>query len=114
MELADRSISPPIPVPANILPYQVIQIHYVAGDTRLLWLTNDGHLYIQAVQGVDTGLSAEINLDSAPAGAKLIDIDVLPTGLAAILRFDSGDCLLLNTVNRTLQALPDLKPVPAS
>lgn len=114
MELADRSISPPIPVPANILPYQVIQIHYVAGDTRLLWLTNDGHLYIQAVQGVDTGLSAEINLDAASVGSKLVNIQVMPTGLAALLQFDSGAYLLLNTINRTLQALPELKPVPAS
>ncbi len=114
MELADRSISPPIPVPANILPYQVAQIHYVAGDTRLLWLTNDGHLYIQAVQGVDTGLSTEINLNGVPAGSKLIDVKVLPTGLAAILQFDSGDYLLLNTVNRTLQPLPDLKPTSAN
>jgi hypothetical protein len=39
-----------------------------------------------------------------------VDIQVMPTGLAAILRFDSGDYMLLNTVNRSLQPLLELKP----
>jgi hypothetical protein len=107
-DLADRSFSPAIPVPDSLLPYQVAQIHYVAGDTRLLWLTTDGKLYIQAIQGVDTGFSSQIALEGTlPAGVRVVNVLVMPTGLAAILLLDNGEALLLNTINRTVQPLAE-------
>lgn len=93
-------VGQPIAIPDVILPRQVAQMHLVADDGRLLWLTQDGKVYLQSLRDPDTGVWAEVSLST---GA--VDVIPLPTGIAAILLLESGDYVLLNTLTREQQTL---------
>lgn len=104
--------SPPVGVPQSLLPFEIVQVHYVAGDTRLLWLTAAGKVFLQGVQGVGIGLVEEISVADVVGNEAVVVVDILPmpTGLSAILVTADGHYVLLNTVNRNMQLLEELTP----
>lgn len=102
--------SVPMEIPDNLPPRQIAQLNYVADDTRLLWLTTEGRLYIQSLRAPDIGVWVQVSLDSIASGASVEEVMLLPTGIAAVLKLNTGEYALLNTISRQVQALPDLQP----
>ena len=110
-EISDRTFTPAIEVPEDLLPREISQIHYVAGNTRLLWLDINGNVYVQAVSGPDAGLWTRVALDGViPATSRIVDIILMPTGGTSILMADTGEYILLNTVSRSVELIPELSP----
>lgn len=93
----------PMELPDNLLPRQLAAVHFVAGDTRLLWITTDGRVYIQSVYGPDSGIWLALSLPVPDA--RVHNVVLLPTGIAVVLLLDSGDVLLVNTVSRSMTEL---------
>ncbi len=93
-------VGQPVAIPEPILPRQVAQVHLVADNGRLLWLTQDGAVYLQSLRAPDTGVWFEVSLP-----ATVHDIKSLPTGIAVILALDTGEYMLLNTVTRGEQQM---------
>lgn len=92
----------PMELPDELLPRQIAAVYFVADDTRLLWLTIDGRVYIQSVYGPDSGIWVALPL---PVSGQVQDVVLLPTGIAVILLLDTGDVLLVNTVSRSVAEL---------
>lgn len=110
-EISDRTFTPAIEVPEDLLPREISQVNYVAGNTRLLWLDINGNVYIQSVSGPDTGLWTRVALDGVlPAGSKVVNTIMMPTRGSAILVADTGEHILLNTVSRSVELIPELSP----
>lgn len=96
----------PMELPDGLLPRQIAEVHYVLDDTRLLWLTTDGKVYIQSLRDPNIGVWVLISLDSVAAPeTQVTDIILLPTGLSAVLELNTGDYVLLNTLSREVQLL---------
>ncbi len=102
--ISRRLFSDAITIPADLAPRDVLQVHYVANDTRLLWISTAGKLYIQSLDGPDRDYWAEVNT-GLPATTRIIDVTILPTGISAILHDDAGMYWLLNTFTREVEEL---------
>ncbi len=50
-------------------------VHYVAGDTHLLWLSTDGKIYLQSLEG---------NLEEIPVGQPIVEVQ--SAGIGVLLR----------------------------
>lgn len=106
-EILDRQPTPPNPVPDELQPFTIETVTYVAGDTRLLWLATDGHVYLQAIRGIDAGNWEEVTagtLDNTAVEA----VSVMPTGVFVVLHLDNGEYALLNTISREVVMLGQL------
>ncbi len=114
-EISDRTFTPAIEVPEDLLPREISQIHYVAGNTRLLWLDVNGNVYIQSVGGPDAGLWTRVALENImSADSRVIDLVVMPTGGSVILLTNMGEHILLNSVSRSVELIPELSPTGGS
>lgn len=106
LSLTNPTFSEAIPVPEALLPYQIANVYYVAGDTRVLWLTTDGTLYLEAILGVGVGLSQQINFSEPfAAESKVTEVIPMTTGIMVILRFENGEYGLFNTLDRSISPL---------
>ncbi|NDJ85697.1 MAG: hypothetical protein GYB66_07410, partial [Chloroflexi bacterium] len=96
----------PIALPEDVIPREIAQVHFVANESRLLWLTTSGNVYLQSLREPDVGLWSAVMLEEvAGADATVVDVNLVPTGVAAVLELDSGSYVLLNTVSRDVQPL---------
>ncbi len=101
--IARRLFSDPIVLPEDLTPREISTVLYVANDTRLLWRTTDGRLYMQSIAGPDRNYSQQLN--SLPDGAAVVHVELVPTGIGAILELDNGDYMLMNTLTLELMML---------
>jgi hypothetical protein len=101
-DVVELQSSPVVESPDIFQPFQVRSVHYVAGSTRILWLTQEGAAYIQALQGIDAGNFGPVRLEP---GLTVEDLWIMPGGIYAVLKLSSGNFALLNTINRDLTDL---------
>lgn len=105
---AAPSLSEAVDVPASLLPRDIAQLHLVAGDKRLLWLTVDGRVFVQTIQGPGIGFTETITTQDLAPGVPVVNVTTMPTGISVLLHLQDGTYLLLNTIDYGLQALPEL------
>lgn len=101
--IARRLFSEPISIPDELAPREIAEVYYMANDTRLLWRTIDGRLYAQSIAGPDRDNSQQVTI-GLPPDAVVTQVNLIPTGIGAVLELGSGDFLLMNTI--TLQVQP--------
>lgn len=102
--ISRRTFSDPITIPAELAPRDILQMHYAANDMRLLWVSTAGKVYVQSLDGPDRDYWAEVNT-GLPAGTRIVELTLLPTGISAILHDDRDGYWLLNTYTREVQPL---------
>ncbi len=102
--ISRRFFSEPITIPADLAPRDILQVYYATNNARLLWLSTSGKVYVQSLDGPDRNYWAEVT-NGLPPSARIVDITLLPTGIAAILQDDSNSYWLLNTFSREVQPL---------
>lgn len=105
-DVVELRASPVVETPDIFQPFQVRSVHYVAGNTRILWLTQEGAAYIQALQGIDAGNFGPVRLEE---GLSTEEVWVMPGGIYAVLKLSNGSFALLNTISRDLTDLGVLK-----
>lgn len=101
--IARRLFGEPIMLPEELAPREIASVFYVANDTRLLWRTLDGRLFVQSIEGPDRSYNQQ--LDALPNGAGVVDVTLVPTGIGAILQLDTGEHVLMNTLTLELMML---------
>jgi hypothetical protein len=101
---ARRLFSDPITIPDDLAPREIAEVMYVANDTRLLWRTVDGRLYVQSIAGPDRNYSQQLTT-GLPTDARVVEVALVPTGIGAILEFENGDYMLMNTFTLELEML---------
>lgn len=102
--ISRRTFSEPLAIPDGLAPREIADVHYIDNDMRLLWRTVDGRLFIQSLSGPDRNYFQQVN-GSWPPSAQIVDIHLVPTGIAAVLTLNNDERWLLNTASLGLQPL---------
>ncbi len=103
-----RQAAPVVVTPEVFQPFEIKDIYFVAGGTRLLWLTTFGQAYLQGLQGIDSGNWGSVALDSLGEGVTIDTVTVMPGGIHVLLHLNNGDYAILNTISRNIQNLGQL------
>lgn len=103
-----RQSAPLMVTPEVFRPFEVKNVVFVAGGTRLLWLTTFGQPYLQGLQGIDSGNWGSVDLDDLGAGVTVDQMIVMPGGIHVLLQLNNGEYAILNTVSRNMQVLGQL------
>lgn len=75
-------------------------VQYVAGDSQLLWLSTDGRIFLQEVDG---GAPIEIRLNGV-----VDSIVALPTGVGAVLVLEDDRYFYLDVLSTQVTAIEDI------
>ena len=103
-----RQSAPLVVTPEVFQPFEVDDVIFVAGGTRLLWLTTFGQAYLQGLQGIDSGNWGSVSLETLGAGVTIDSVTPMPGGIHVLLHLNNGEYAILNTVSRNIQALGQL------
>lgn len=101
--IARRQFSEPLPIPDELEAREIAAVHYIANNTRLLWLSTDGGLFVQSLTGPDRSYWSVVG--NIPGNRSVVAIHTIPTGIAVVLELDNGDFMLMNTLSREIQPL---------
>lgn len=82
-------------------------VYFVAGDTRLLWHTTDGRLFLQPLGGADAGRWAEVAAELS-SETPIVDVILVQTGVGAVLRLDDGRRFYLDVLGGTVSPITGL------
>lgn len=99
-DLTQRTVSASINAPAQ-LGGPLRSVHFVEGDTRLLWLDETGILFLQTLEGEVTRIELEVE-------SRVIAVQPLPGGVGAILQLEDGRYLYYDILSSTVRQIVGL------
>lgn len=102
-DILARQPSLAVELPDIFQPFEIKSVHYVAGNTRLLWLTQNGDTFIQALQGIDAGNWGGVSLDQFAAPARVSNVQIMPGGIFVLMQLENDEYGLLNTITREVK-----------
>lgn len=82
-------------------------VHYVAGDTQLLWLSTAGRLFLQPIKGENAGRWSEAAIELI-GDSPIVEVLPLPTGVGAVLRLSDGRYFYLDVLANVARPIEDL------